>query len=181
MSFRIDRIADLLHGGGVIAYPTEGVFGLGCLPDDKQAILRLLRIKERDPAMGLILIASRPDQLEGWVESCSDIPEPEAEKPITWIAPKGPLAHPLVTGLHDGIAVRLCTNPIAASLCDAVDMPLVSTSANISGRPVARNQYVLHRIFRNTADAIVGGRCGPASGPSEIRVLASDRVVRKGS
>ena len=60
--------ANILLRGGVIAYPTEGVFGLGCLPDDLQALRRLLDIKRRDAAKGLIVIAANASQLEGWIE-----------------------------------------------------------------------------------------------------------------
>ncbi len=176
----IARAADVLLAGGVIAYPTEGVFGLGCLPNDIDAVLRILRIKRRDPEMGLILIASSRQQLEGWIDLPDgvSIPAPDAAKPVTWIVPPGPLVDPLVRGKHAGLAVRLTTNPIAAAICDAVDHPIVSTSANVSGKPTARNRYVLRRQFAGRVDFIVPGDCGPASGPSEIRDIATGKVLR---
>lgn len=176
----IARAADVLLEGGVIAYPTEGVFGLGCLPDDTDAVLRILRIKRRDPAMGLILIASTRQQLEGWVNLPDGlaIPEPDPARPVTWIVPPGPLAGPLIRGKHAGLAVRLTSNPVAAAICDAVDSPIVSTSANVSGRPTARSRYVLRRQFASRVDFIVPGDCGPASGPSEIRDIATGKVLR---
>ena len=84
----------------------------------------------------------------------------------------------LVRGRHAGLAVRLTTNPTAAALCDAAGSPLVSTSANLSGQAVARNEYVLRRTFADLVDYIVPGRCGPATGPSEIRDLATGTVIR---
>ena len=75
-------------------------------------------------------------------------------------------------------AVRLTTNPVAHALCNAVDSPLVSTSANRSGQPTARNRFVLQRQFANEVDYIVPGDCGPASGPSEIRDFVSGKVLR---
>ena len=87
MRLSIAKAADILLGGGLIAYPTEGVFGLGCMPDDDDALLRLLTLKQRDPAKGLILIASNKQQQDGWIEGGGDsIPEPDASKPTTWIA-----------------------------------------------------------------------------------------------
>ena len=71
----IKRAARILQSGGVIAYPTEGVFGFGCLPDDLAAVSRVLAIKERDPALGLVLIASDLEQLAGWIELPDDSPE----------------------------------------------------------------------------------------------------------
>jgi L-threonylcarbamoyladenylate synthase len=61
----VTRAAEILLRGGIIAYPTEGVFGLGCLPDDVEAVERLLEVKRRDTRKGLILIASIVEQLPG--------------------------------------------------------------------------------------------------------------------
>jgi L-threonylcarbamoyladenylate synthase len=171
---------DVLFRGGVIAYPTEGVFGLGCLADDLGAIRRVLDVKRRDASKGLILIAAHPAQLEGWIEvqDGKPLPEPDPSHPVTWIVPPGPKVSPLLCGVHDTIAVRLTTNPVAKALCEAVDAPLVSTSANLSGKPTARNPYVLRRQFAGVVDYIVPGDCGPATGPSEIRDFASGRVLR---
>ena len=176
----IERVADVLFQGGVIAYPTEGVYGLGCLPDDIDAVLRILDIKEREATKGLILIAAKTSQLEGWVSlpAGKTLPEPDPQHPITWIVPPGPLVHPAIQGVHPGIAVRITSNPTAAAICNAVDAPLVSTSANISGRPTARNRFVLRRQFAQRVDLIVPGDCGPAAGPSEIRDLVTGKTLR---
>ena len=172
--------ADLLLRGGVIAYPTEGVYGLGCLPDDLAAVQRVLDIKRRDASKGLILIAATASQLVGWVElpEGAALPDPDPAHPVTWIVPPGPLVSPLLCGDHETIAVRLTTNPIARSLCFAVDSPLVSTSANLSGKPTARNRFVLRRQFAGIVAFIVPGNCGPSTGPSEIRDFRSGRVLR---
>ena len=176
----VTRAAEVLLGGGIIAYPTEGVFGLGCLPDDIMAIQRLLDIKKRDAAKGLILIASNFDQLDGWASlpGKPSIPLPDPTHPVTWIVPPGPKTHPMIHGQHDGLAIRLTTNPIAAAICDAVATPIVSTSANLSGKPTARNRIVLRRQFGARVDYIVPGDCGPASGASEIRDLTTGKVLR---
>ena len=179
MRSAISRAAKTLLAGGVIAYPTEGVYGLGCMPDDPAALMQLLLIKGRDPGKGLILIAADKHQLDNWVEpDGSPIPDPDPVRPTTWIAPAKPTVLQLVKGDHDSLAVRLTTNPIAAAICTAVSSPIVSTSANFSGESVARNRYVLRRKFGRCVDYIVPGDCGPASGPSEIRELATGTVLR---
>ena len=175
----VDRAAAVLLSGGVIAYPTEGVYGLGCLPDEDEAVARILGIKRRAPDKGLILIASTPEQLNGWIVDAR-LPDPDPSKPITWIVKAAPRVSSLITGDNPGLAVRLTTNPIAAALCRAVDSPLVSTSANFSGRPTARNHYVLQRQFGALVDYVCPGNCGPASGPSEIRDLRTGNVLRPG-
>jgi L-threonylcarbamoyladenylate synthase len=177
------RAADILLGGGVIAYPTEGVFGLGCLPDDFDAVQRILDIKHRAASKGLILIAADVAQLTGWVNASQlgSIPEPDPREPVTWIVEPSDIVPAIVTGDHAGLAVRITTNPVAAAICYAVDMPIVSTSANKAGQPVARNVFVLRRKFGHLVDFLVPGACGPATGPSEIRVLGSDTVLRRGT
>lgn len=174
------RAADVLLRGGVIVYPTEGVFGLGCLPDDLGAVQRVVGMKRRDANKGLILIAACAEQLDGWMSlpAGKSLPAPDPDHPITWIVPPGPLVDPLLRGQHAGIAVRLTTNPVARALCEAVDSPIVSTSANVSGKPPARNRYVLRRQFAHRVDYVVPGDCGPASGPSEIRDLATGKIIR---
>jgi L-threonylcarbamoyladenylate synthase len=176
----LKHAAEVLFSGGVIVYPTEGVYGLGCLPDEEAAVERVLRLKQRAPGKGLILIAAAAEQLDGWADlpAGRSLPEPEPAYPITWIVPPGPFVHPLLRGDNDGIAVRLTTNPIARSLCNAVDSPLVSTSANLTGRPTARNRYVLRRQFMQRVDYVIPGDCGPVEGPSEIREFLTGKVLR---
>lgn len=179
-SQNIRHAARILHAGGIIAYPTEGVFGLGCLPDDFDAVSEILTIKGRDPGMGLILIVSDPCQIAAWIE----LPEtgldlkPVDDSPVTWIIPASGDAPPWICGNHDSIAVRLTTHPVARALCEEADSAIVSTSANVSGRSPARNALLLRRQFRPLVDYIVPGECGPATGPSEIRDYLTGEIVR---
>ena len=176
----IKRAARILRSGGVVAYPTEGVFGFGCLPDDFVAVSRVLAIKERDPALGLVLIASDIEQLDGWIALPENSPEltSSSDQPVTWIVPATEDVPYWIRGEHSGLAVRMTTHPVASALCDAADSALVSTSANTRGRPPARTAFVLRRRFGALVDYIVPGECGPASSPSEIRELASGKVLR---
>jgi L-threonylcarbamoyladenylate synthase len=177
----------LLRAGGVVAYPTEGVYGFGCLPDDAAAVLRILDIKKRELTQGLVLVAADVGQLDGWISLPDDAPDLDstldstAEYPITWIVPADDAVPAWVRGDHAGLAVRITRHPVAAALCRAARSPLVSTSANVAGRPPARNAHVLRRQFRRQVECIVPGRCGPAKGPSEIRDLLSGKVVRPAS
>ena len=180
MNLSIKHAAEILLGGGVIAYPNEGVFGLGCMPDDLAAIARILDIKRRDPIKGLILIASSPEQLRGWAanEDIDRLPAPDPRQPVTWIVRPGPRTSTLLRGINPGIAVRISTNPIACAICDAVQSPITSTSANFSGRPIIRNKIQLRHRFGPLVDLIVPGDCGPATGPSIIKSLDDGRILR---
>lgn len=176
----INRAGRILRAGGVIAYPTEGVFGLGCQPDSMEGVARILSIKQRDPAMGLILIASDREQLKRWTDidtSDSQLASTE-DRPVTWIVPAAAELPFWIRGQHSGVAVRLTTHPIAAALCNAARSALVSTSANRSGQAPARTTYVLRRQFRDLVDCVVPGDCGPAAGPSEIRRFSDKQIIR---
>ena len=183
MILKARHAADVMLGGGVIAYPTEGVYGLGCLPDNITAIERVLEIKRRSPAKGLILIASNVEQFDRWIdpENNDRLPDPDPLRPVTWIVRPTALVPAIITGENPGLAVRITTNPIAAAICSAVDMPIVSTSANVAGRPVARNELIVRRQFGHLVDYVVPGVCGPASGPSEIRDFETGKVLRPGT
>jgi L-threonylcarbamoyladenylate synthase len=141
-SQNIRYAARILHAGGVIAYPTEGVFGLGCLPDNYAAVSDILNIKARDPSMGLILIVSDPEQVAGWI----DLPltglnlKPAGENPVTWLLPASDEVPLWICGDHDSIAVRLTTHPVAHALCEEAGSAIVSTSANITGHAPARKR-----------------------------------------
>jgi len=174
----IRRASRILHSGGVIAYPTEGVFGLGCLPDDATAVYRILEAKDRDVAKGLILIASDAQQLADWIDlGDAEIPSAES-KPITWIVPATNAVPSWIRGAHKTVAVRLTTHPVARALCQETASCIVSTSANLSGQQPARNAHVLRRQFGHLVDYVVPGQCGSAQGASEIRDLKTDKIVR---
>jgi L-threonylcarbamoyladenylate synthase len=172
-----------LHAGGVIAYPTEGVYGLGCRPDDGEAVRFLLELKQRPVSAGLILIAATLEQLGGWIAPTrreSGQLAREQAGAVTWLVTAGPLTPAWVTGAHASVAVRVTRHPVAAGLCLAAGMPLVSTSANRRGKPPARSALGARQRFGNRLDLVVGGATGGAAGPSEIREAASGQVIRAG-
>lgn len=176
----IQRAARILRHGGVIAYPTEGVYGLGCMPDNANAVQRILMLKERKPGQGLVLIAAHLQQLHGWVllpKSCPDLSSP-VDHPITWVVPADDDVPDWIRGDHSGVAIRITNHVTAAALCNTADSPLVSTSANRHGRPPTSSSFVVRRRFGALVDYIVPGKCGPAQGPSEIRELLSGRTLR---
>ena len=180
---RFRRAAAVLHAGGVIAYPTEGVYGFGCRPDDWPAVQRLLRLKNRPVSAGLILIAASLDQLDGWLAPTQ--PEMRAlnrdeESAVTWIVTSGPLTPDWITGGRATVAVRVTRHPIAARLCLASGFPLVSTSANRSGKPAARSALAVRYRLGLGLDLVVGGATSGAAGPTEIRHAATGKVARAG-
>ncbi|ANF59017.1 L-threonylcarbamoyladenylate synthase [Halotalea alkalilenta] len=174
--------AVVLRRGGIVAYPTEAVWGLGCDPDDPLALERLLGLKRRDAAKGLILIAASIEQFEPWLsgldaESRRRLAE-QWPGPLTWLVPDNGRAHPLIRGAHDKVALRVTAHPLASALCDAFGGPLVSTSANLAGSPSALSEEEVRRDFGDALDAVVSGALGGRDRPSEIRDLATGKRLR---
>lgn len=180
-SLKIDIARRELAAGGVIAYPTESVWGLGCDPNNRQAVERLLAIKGRAVEKGLILIAANCDQLWPYLQGldAQQISRLEAPQPwpVTWIIPDNGLTPEWVKGSNKGVAVRVSTNKLVVDLCLAFGGPIISTSANQSGMPTARWPWQLRRQLPDL-DYCVGGRPADPGRPSEIKDLITDKVLR---
>ncbi|MCB1874626.1 MAG: Sua5/YciO/YrdC/YwlC family protein [Chromatiales bacterium] len=174
----------VLNAGGVIAYPTEGVYGLGCDPHNPRAVQRLLDLKGREAAKGLILIAADPGQLVSLIQPPSAQLQTALSQtwpgPVTWLLPAAANCPSWLRGRHATLAVRVTAHPLAAELCRAAGGPLVSTSANLSGRVPARSAIGVYRRFGEALDWIVDGPVGGLRGPTEIRDGLSGRVIRPG-
>ncbi|MBT3308149.1 MAG: tRNA threonylcarbamoyladenosine biosynthesis protein RimN [Gammaproteobacteria bacterium] len=182
--WQLRRFSRLFAAGGVFAYPTESVYGLGCDPANEEAVLRLLRLKQRDPAKGLILIASDGEQLEPWIalRHSQDLKKisQQQSRPTTWLVPASKQAPWWITGEHKRIAVRITHFAPVVQLCETVDGALVSTSANRAGHPAQRSGVMVKKAFGNQLDTILWGGTGGVAQPSEIRDLYSGEVVRSG-
>ena len=177
----IRQAAATLRSGGVIAYPTEAVYGLGCDPLNIDAVLHLLGIKRRDPAKGLILVADDIRRLLPFI----DITDAQRHTlmqswpgPHTWLVPAQDWVPAWLTGRHDSLAVRVSAHPLVAALCREAQMPIVSTSANLAGHPPARNALQARRNLAGQVDFFLTGKTGGHNRPTTIRDLRSGRLIR---
>lgn len=180
--FALRRALHVLRQGGVIAYPTEAVYGLGCDPLDGAAVQRLLELKGRLLHKGLILIAAELSQLLPLIQP------PSADRlqllreswpgPVTWVVAARPELPFWLRGNHTTVAVRVTGHPLAAALCRAFGGALVSTSANPAGLPPARSPLAVRRYFGGRVNQILHGATGGLRRPTEIRSLADGRVLR---
>ncbi|MFY9975901.1 MAG: Sua5/YciO/YrdC/YwlC family protein [Chromatiaceae bacterium] len=179
---RLRVAARVLANGGVVAYPTEAVYGLGCNPWDRAAVDRILRIKGRHLAKGLILIAADPAQILPFVEPLPPGRMTEIQAtwpgPNTWLLPARPTTPAWLTGRFDTLAVRVTAHPLAAGLCQAYRGAIVSTSANRAERPPARTAFEVRRSLDQMPDYILCGPCGGAERPSTIRDGRTGKVLR---
>lgn len=180
--WQLRHAARILRAGGVVAYPTEAVWGLGCDPGDPAAVLRVCALKGRPAAKGLIVIAADLGQCSQWL---APLTAAEAARigddsgaPTTWLIPAAPAAPPWLCGEHATLAVRVTRHPVAAALCRRAGMALVSTSANPATRPPARDALRVRQYFGEHLDHLVPGATGGWRSPSVIRELRGDLVLR---
>lgn len=183
-TFQLRQAARTVLSGGIIAYPTEAVYGLGCHPLNPKAVLGILDLKQRPVEKGVILIAADLQQLLPYVEPPGAPLKRKLQStwpgPVTWLLPARAETPIWLRGHHDTIAVRVTAHPVAAALCRSCGTALVSTSANRAGQVPARSALRVQRIFGNQIDLIVHGDLGGAARPSEIRDARSGRIVRAG-
>lgn len=171
-----------LRAGEVIACPTEAVWGLSCDPDNDEALAHLMRMKQRDPAKGVILVAASIQQFQPWLAQLPlALHAPLAASwpgPNTWLVPDNGRSHGLVRGAHECVALRVTDHPVMKALCEAFGGPLVSTSANRAGEPPAMSAAEVTAIFGDEVAQVVEGALGGNANPSTIRDLATGNVMR---
>lgn len=180
----IAAIAAIVRRGGVIAYPTEAVFGLGCRPADAAAFERILEVKNRDIGKGVIVITDNLSRVAHWLEPVPEAMQAIAEAswpgPHTWLWPARSSCPAWLRGSHTRLAVRVTAHPAVRALCAAAGSALVSTSANRSGDPPCRDSSCVRECFEGRLDGILDLPCGGAETPSSIRDMLTGAWIRGG-
>lgn len=174
----LQRAAHTLRAGGIVAYATEYCFGLGCDPMNREAVRRLLRIKRRLLAKGLIVLAANPDQLALFIDSIPPEVAATWPGPYTWLLTPRANVPKWITGTHPRIAVRITAHPQAAALCRAAGMAIISTSANRTGDLPARTDREARRRFGKLVDYVLPGFVGDLPAPTRIRDAVTGERVR---
>lgn len=171
-----------LNKNKVIAYPTESIFGLGCNPDSKVAVNKLLFLKKRNLNKGLILISGNYDQLKPYI-----IEKKIKNKKnillknkffITYLVPAKLNVPFWLTGNSKYIAIRITKNKFAKNLCLFYKKPIVSTSANLSGEKPCLNREEIRNIFGKNFP-ILNGFLGNKKKPSKIVNLLTGDILRE--
>ncbi len=175
---------EALRAGGLVAYPTEAVWGLGCDPRNQDACRRLFALKQRPPTQGVLLIAADFEQLMSYIDLAAT-PSAAIDRarstwpgPRTWIFPRSLHVPGWIAGSHAGIALRVTAHPPAAALCRAFGGALVSTSANRHGEPPAMSESDVKGAFAEAVAAILNGDVGGLERPTPIRDAINGDLVR---
>ncbi len=171
-----------MRRGGVVLYPTEAVWGLGCDPFSERAVDHILTIKRRRRGMGLILVAATIRQFDPFLAGIGpDQREQLAQSwpgPNTWLVPSNGYAPDWITGGKPTLAVRVTAHPLVVALCRAFGGPIVSTSANPHRLPPAKTALKARCYFQGEVDDVLPGRVGNSVRPSVIRNLSTGETVR---
>ncbi|MGB0132642.1 L-threonylcarbamoyladenylate synthase [Dokdonella sp.] len=182
MAKSVDRAVAALRAGGVIAYPTEAVWGLGCDPLNQDAVARLFELKQRPTDLGVLLIGASFEQVQPFIGACPDAAIERARAswpgPHTWVFPSSTLVPPWISGRHPGIGLRVSDHPVPRAVCTGFGAPMVSTSANVHGHAVARNRAEVEASFGLMLDAIVDGELGGLEQATPIRDAITGEWLR---
>jgi L-threonylcarbamoyladenylate synthase len=182
-SLHLNRAARILRRGGVIAYPTEAVWGLGADPLDESACDHLLAIKQRPWQKGLILVASHEDQLMPFIEVPSKAVWKRAALtwpgPNTWVFPCSDDCPMWISGEQDSVAVRISAHETVRALCERFGGAIVSTSANPATRAPARSATQVRLYFGSDLDYLLPGATGGLDRPTSIRDALTGHILRR--
>lgn len=179
----VSQAVQLVQAGKVIAYPTEAVYGLGCDPMNERAVSALLSLKQRGREGGLIVIGSSLEQFEGLVQALTtEQLEPALSSwpgPFTWLLPVATGCPEWIRGARQSVAIRISRHTVCRRLCELLDGPLVSTSANPRAEPAARTVEQVQEYFHDGLAGVVRGEPGGLDQPTPIRDLLSGKIIRR--
>ena len=183
----IKKACDVLIKGGIILYPTDTIWGIGCDATNEDAVQRVYDLKQRSDSKAMLVLVDMPIKLETYL---AEVPEMAwdlielTDKPLTIIYPKGKnLAHNLLA--EDGsVGIRVTNEQFSKKLCERFRKPIVSTSANISGQPSPSLFNEISEEVKSGVDYMVGYRREEQikCSPSGIILLGADnsvKVIRK--
>lgn len=178
----IEQAVLAIKHGGAVVYPTEGVFGLGCDYRNEQSVLKVLKLKQRDVSKGLVLVASHLQQILPLIQpdNRSDLARALKTWPghHTWVFPKTQLTPSWISGDFETVAVRVSKHPTIKQLCDQLNTPLVSTSANFSNHPTPTNIKALVNLWGDSVDYYLDLPLGGIHQPSSIQLANSGSIIR---
>ncbi len=179
----IQSAISILKNGGVILYPTDTIWGLGCDASNPEAIQRLYQIKERDESKPLLVLLDKKENLKKYFASIPKVSNTlieEATKPITIIYPKAINLPENLLAKDGSLGVRLVNHPFCTPLIEKMGTPLTSTSANFSGDPSPLKFGDINQELVKKVDFVVNPDLFPNRGntsSSIFKVLNDTKVI----
>ncbi len=187
----------VLRAGGVIVYPTDTVWGIGCDATNEDAVRKVYALKHREDSKSMLVLLDGAGKLQGYVEHIPDAAWDLLEctahdrdsqglqpRPMTIIYPGAKNIAPNLIAEDGSIGIRITQEPFSKALCEQLHRPIVSTSANISGEPTAKNFRQISQAVLDAADYVCRYRRNDETEkrPSSIIKLGIDnqiQIIRK--
>ena len=185
MERKIHQAIETLKNGGIVAFPTDTVYGLGANASSHDAILRIYEAKRRPRRLALPLLLADVSQIPSVARDMPEIAWLLAKHflpgGLTLVLYKSPSVSSLITGESEKIAVRVPAHPIPIALLEGLDAPITGTSANLTGRPSPLTTQEVHNQLGDRVDLIIDGEC-PGGVVSTVIDITTDpiRILREG-
>jgi L-threonylcarbamoyladenylate synthase len=186
MERKIHQAIETLKNGGIVAFPTDTVYGLGANASSHSAILRIYEAKRRPRRLALPLLLADVSQIPSVARDMPEIAWLLAKHflpgGLTLVLYKSPSVSSLITGESEKIAVRVPAHPIPIALLEGLDAPITGTSANLTGRPSPLTTREVHNQLGDRVDLIIDGEC-PGGVVSTVIDITTDpiRILREGA
>jgi L-threonylcarbamoyladenylate synthase len=179
--FSIRHAAKIIRQGGVLAYPTDTIYGLGCDPLNRGAVERINLIKNRPLSKHFILLAGSIEQLEPLldIDDRQKKTIQQTTKPTSWIVKASRNTPAWLTDSEHQLTVRISQHPLVQRLCLLLGHAIISTSANPSGRHPAKNSIQIHQYFHSSVDKILASHKKLVARPSTIIRLRDNCIIRE--
>lgn len=178
----INRALEVLNRGGIILYPTDTVWGIGCDATNSEAVRRIYQIKQREDSKAMLSLVDAVGRVDYYFDRVPEIAWDlweVTDKPLTLILPRARNVAPELIAADGTMGMRITQEEVSHTLCARLKRPLVSTSANISGQPTARNFSEISQAIRDAVDYIIPLRQNEkgATSPSGIIKVEDGGVV----
>ncbi|MBR0037888.1 MAG: threonylcarbamoyl-AMP synthase [Bacteroidales bacterium] len=170
----IAEAVSVLNRGGVILYPTDTVWGLGCDATNSEAVRRIYEIKRREDSKSMLCLCDAIGRVDYYFQNIPDIAWDlwdVADKPLTLILPRARNVAPELIAADGTMGMRLTKEKVSQTLCARLKKPLVSTSANISGQPTARCYADISEEIKKAVDYIVPLRQEETENPAPSGII----------
>jgi len=180
-NFSIRHAAHIIRHGGIIAYPTDTIYGLGCDPYNADAVEKINLIKQRPLNKQFILLAGHIDQIRPLINISKkqEILITQNTEPTSWVIKASPHTPAWLTDNTGAITVRISKHIFVQRLCQMLGHAIISTSANPSGKKPAENNLDLHKYFHHTVDKILATNERLTARPSTVIRLSDTHVIRQ--
>jgi L-threonylcarbamoyladenylate synthase len=176
------RLIRYLKNGGILAYPTESCFGLGCDPKNKRAVEKILLLKKRARSKGFILISSKINHFDIYTKDITGAQKKELMTkwpgPHTWTLPASEYCPSWLKGKTGNIAIRLPNVVNTLRLLNSINFPITSTSANLSHKLSIKTSRECKNLFKKNV-RVIEGNIGNEKKPTTIQDFISKKIIRK--